>query len=77
MDQSLEKVVWTGLYHGRSKKYSGQRIIVKAESNETEAPQLAHEYRMYKALESDKTTGFPKGYYYGANGTFNMLVMVV
>jgi len=46
------------------KNTGGQRIIVKTESIKTEAPQLAHEYRMYKALESDKTTRFPKAYYY-------------
>jgi len=57
------------------KNTGGKRIIVKTESIKTEAPQLAHEYRMYKALESDNSTGFPKAYYYGPNSSFNMLVM--
>ncbi|TPX63650.1 hypothetical protein SpCBS45565_g06460 [Spizellomyces sp. 'palustris'] len=54
-------------------KQTGQKVAIKRESSETTCPQLEHEYQMYQALHG--LDGFPKVYYGGQEGQYNVIVM--
>lgn len=52
---------------------TGEQVAVKMEKVSTNHPQLLYEARLYRAFQGD--TGIPQMFWYGIEGTHNVLVM--
>ncbi|KAI9322961.1 hypothetical protein DFJ73DRAFT_921093 [Zopfochytrium polystomum] len=52
---------------------TGKHAAVKRELKDVSRPQLEHEYKVYQLLSGAE--GFPRVYYYGVEGDYNVLVM--
>ena len=51
----------------------GEEVAIKLESVTSKNPQLGFEYKVYRLLKGG--IGIPSVYYYGVEGTFNVMVM--